>query len=183
MSDAVPLTNLVTALKKATEGKKSGAFFITTEDKHSAMVTLSKGHITGVKYRNTRGYDAATSLSQSNQLKFQSAADPTELPGESPLNTQAVLDILSTGESSAAQAGGGGAQGGASAGPALDLDAVRERYISAIGPIGGALFDELVDDLGDDIGTPEGAQQLIEKLVAQIDDESEAASFRKDVGF
>lgn len=177
MSDPVPLSNLVSALKSATEGGKSGAFFITTDQQHSAMVTLSKGTITGVKFRNTRGYDAASSLAQVAQLKYQSAAEPTELPGESALNTRAVLEILTTGETSEDTAGGGGARPAA-----VDLDNLRQRYISAIGPIGGALFDEAVDDLGAEIGTAEGAKQLVEKLAAQIDDEGEASSFRRDAG-
>lgn len=176
MSELVPLSNLVTALKAATDAKKSGAFFITTDQQHSAMVTLSGGKITGVKFRNTRGYDAATSLSKVGQLKYQSAAEPTELPGETALNTAAVLEILGTGESSAVSGEGGAAA------PAIDLDTVRQRYISAIGPIGGALFDEAVEDLGDELGKPAGARQLIERLAEQIDDEAEAASFRSDVG-
>lgn len=174
MSELVPLSNLVNALKAATDAGKSGAFFITTDQQHSAMVTLSGGTITGVKFRNTRGYDAATSLSKVSQLKYQSAAEPTELPGETALNTEAVLEILSTGESSAVSDG--------TAAPAIDLDAVRQRYISAIGPIGGALFDEAVEDLGAELGKAAGVHQLIERLVAQIDDESEATSFRSDVG-
>ncbi len=174
MSETVPLSNLVTALKAATDAGKSGAFFITTDQQHSAMVTLKGGTITGVKFRNTRGYDAATSLSKVGQLKYQSAAEPTELPGETALNTTAVLEILSTGESSAVS--------GKGAAPAIDLESARQRYISAIGPIGGALFDEAVADLGDELSKPAGVRELIERLVEQIDDEAEAASFRSDVG-
>lgn len=176
MSDPVPLSNLVSALKSATEGGKSGAFFITTDQQHSAMLTLSKGTITGVKFRNTRGYDAASSLARVAQLKYQSAAEPTELPGESALNTKAVLEILATGETSESTRDAGGSAA------AVDLDNLRQRYISAIGPIGGALFDEAVDDLGGDIGTAGGAKQLVERLAQQIDDEAEAASFRRDAG-
>ena len=177
MSDFVPLTNLVAAVKAATEGGKSGAFFITTDQQHSAMVTLKGGTITGVKFRNTRGYDAATSLAGIEQVKFQSAAEPTELPGEAPLNTGAVLEILTTGESGSIPAGGG-----AGAAPAIDLDRARKRYISAIGPIGGALFDEAVDELGDRLSTQDGVQQLVDRLTEQIDDEGEAKDFRNDVG-
>lgn len=176
MSDPVPLSNLVSALKSATEGGKSGAFFITTDQQHSAMVTLSRGTITGVKFRNTRGYDAASSLAGVAQLKYQSAAEPTELPGETALNTKAVLEILTTGETSEST------EGGEASAPAVDLDSLRQRYISAIGPVGGALFDEAVDDLGSTIGTAAGVKQLVEKLVEQIDDEGEAASFRRDAG-
>jgi hypothetical protein len=174
MSELVPLSNLVSALKAATDAGKSGAFFITTDQQHSAMVTLSGGTITGVKFRNTRGYDAATSLSRVGQLKYQSAAEPTELPGETALNTAAVLEILTTGESDAVS--------GEGAPPAIDLDAVRQRYIAAIGPIGGALFDEAVEELGSELSKPAGVRALIEKLVEQIDDEAEAASFRSDAG-
>ena len=175
MSDPVPLSNLVSALKSATEGGKSGAFFITTDQQHSAMVTLFKGTITGVKYRNIRGYNAASSLAAVAQLKYQSAAEPTELPGETALNTKAVLEILTTGDTSESTEGGGPA-------PAIDLDDLRQRYISAIGPIGGALFDEAVDDLGDSIGTAEGVRQLVDKLAEHIDDDGEASSFRSDAG-
>lgn len=174
MSELVPLENLVTALRSATDGGKSGAFFITTESQHSAMITLADGKITGLKYRQARGYDAASALAQIAQLKYQSAAEPTELPGEADLNTRAVLEILSTGN---AEAGAS-----ASASSSLDLDGLRERYVSAIGPIGGALFDEIVDELGDRLGTPEGAGLLIERLAEQIDEEEEARRFRQDAG-
>lgn len=174
MSELVPLENLVTALRSATDGGKSGAFFITTESQHSAMITLADGKITGLKYRQARGYDAASALAQIAQLKYQSAAEPTELPGEADLNTRAVLEILSTGN---AEAGAS-----ASASSSLDLDGLRERYVSAIGPIGGALFDEIVDELGDSLGTPEGAGLLIERLAEQIDEEEEARRFRQDAG-
>lgn len=176
MSNLVPLSNLVNALKAATDAGKSGAFFITTDQQHSAMVTLSGGTITGVKFRNIRGYDAAALLSKVGQLKYQSAAEPTELPGETPLNTSAVFEILRTGESSAATEAAGRSA------PAVDLDSVRQRYISAIGPIGGALFDEAVEEFGDDLGTATGARKLIDRLTEQIDDEDEATSFRNDVG-
>lgn len=175
MSELVPLENLVTALRSATDGGKSGAFFITTENQHSAMITLADGKITGLKYRQARGYDAASALAQITQLKYQSAAEPTELPGEADLNTRAVLEILSTGN---AEAGGSAATATSS----LDLDGLRERYVSAIGPIGGALFDEVVDELGDKLGTPEGAGLLIERLAEQIDEEDEARRFRQDAG-
>jgi hypothetical protein len=176
MSSLVPLNNLVSALRAATSGKKSGAFFITTESQHSAMITLSEGTITGLKYRQARGYDAASALAQIAQLKYQTAAEPTELPGESDLNTRAILEILATGS---AESGGAAAASFASS---IDLDALREQYVSAIGPIGGALFDEVVDDLGDQLGTPDGARKLIEQLAEQIDDEAEAKKFRQAAG-
>lgn len=176
MSNLVPLANLVTALRAATSGKKSGAFFITTESQHSAMITLSEGTITGLKYRQARGYDAASALAQITQLKYQTAADPTELPGESDLNTRAILEILATGSAEP------GAAAAASSASSIDLDALREQYVSAIGPIGGALFDEVVDDLGDQLGTPDGTRKLIEQLAEQIDDEAEAKKFRQAAG-
>ena len=174
MSEFVPLSDLVSALRAATDGGKSGAFFITTENQHSAMVTLSAGTITGLKFRQARGYDAASALAQINQLKFKSAAEPTELPGETDLNTRAVLEILTTGE------GGEAAAAESASRASIDLDRIRERYVAAIGPIGGALFDELVDQLGDQLETPEGAEKLIKELAVQIDDEDEATSFTKD---
>lgn len=176
MSNFVPLSNLVTALRAATGGKKSGAFFITTESQHSAMITLSEGTITGLKYRQARGYDAAAALAQIPQMKYQTAAEPTELPGESDLNTKAVLEILSTGSAEA------GSSAAAAAQASIDLDALREHYVSAIGPIGGALFDEVVDELGDQLGTPGGAKKLVEQLAEQIDDEAEARKFRQAAG-
>jgi len=177
MSNLVPLNNLVTALRAATSGKKSGAFFITTDSQHSAMITLSEGTITGLKYRQARGYDAASALAQISQLKYQTAAEPTELPGESDLNTRAVLEILATGAGASA-----GAPTGAGATPSIDLDTLREQYVSAIGPIGGALFDEVVDELGDQLGTADGARKLIDQLAEQIDDEVEAKKFRQAAG-
>lgn len=174
MTDLVPLDNLITALRGATSGGKSGAFFITTENQHSAMITLSEGVITGLKFRSARGYDAAAALAKVEQLKYQTAAEPTELPGENEINTNAVLEILSTGDPARTAADSGRAA------PGIDLEALRSRYIAAIGPIAGALFDEAVDELGDRLGSREGVDELIQKLAAQIDDEGEAESFLRD---
>lgn len=174
MSDFVPLSTLVSALESATAAGKSGAFFITTDNQHSAMITLNGGTITGVKFRSARGYDAASALAQVEQLKFQSAAEPTDLPGEGSINTRAVLEILSTGDATA------GETASSAAAAAFDLEALRTRYVSAIGPIAGALFDEAVAELGDDLNSAEGVDQLIRKLADQIDDEAEAASFLRD---
>lgn len=174
MSEFVPLNNLITALRGATDGGKSGAFFITTEDQHSAMITLSNGTITGLKFRSARGYDAASALAEVARLRYQTAAEPTELPGETDINTRAVLEILATGSTDESP---GAAEAQA---PGVDLDALRSRYIAAIGPIAGALFDEAVEEVGDALGTPDGIEQLIQKLAAQIDDQNEADSFLRD---
>lgn len=176
MSDLVPLEDLVAALRAATAAGESGAFFITSEDRHSAMITLSAGTITGLKYRQARGYDAAWALARMARLRYQSAGEPVELPGEAELNTRAVLEILATGDPDAAAAAV------ASAEVSLDLDALRDQYVAAIGPIGAALFDEAVDDLGDALGAPDGVRRLIEELSAHIDDEAEASHFRQTAG-
>ena len=175
MSELVPLSRLITVLQSAIDDGKSGAFFITTENQRSAMITLSGGAITGCKFRTARGYDAASSLAKVAQLKFQTAAEPTELPGEADLDTRAVLEILggaSEQEVNAATTQRGVAQ--------IDLDALRARYVAAIGPIAGALFDEAINDMGDDLATPDGVEKLIQGLAEQIDDEREAASFLQD---
>lgn len=177
MSDLVPLERLVADLQAAISGRRSGAFFVTTEDQHSAVITLSGGTITGLKYRQARGYDAASALARMTQLRYQSAAEPTALPGEGDLNTRAVLDILRSGDDPELRAAAV-----ASAEATLDLGALREQYVSAIGPIGGALFDEAVDDLGAELGAPDGARKLIEELAAHIDDEAEARNFRRTAG-
>ncbi len=182
MSELVPLSKLISALNTATKGSKTGAFFITTEDQHSAMITLNKGKITGLKFRTTRGYQAAAELAKCNQLKFQTAAEPTELPGEGEVDSAAVINVLQTGDVNAApsQGAGGGGGGGGGASAKVDLDALRNRYIAAIGPIAGALFDEAVEELGDALQTNEGVEQLIRKLAQQIDDQAEADRFVQD---
>jgi len=174
MSDLVPLSDLITALRSATDSRKSGAFFVTTDSQHSAMITLTSGRITGMVYRHTRGYDAAAALARIRQLKYQSAAEPTELPGEGDLDTQIILRILSTGDIEPSSAGPTTAESSA------DLDDIRERYVAAIGPIGSALFDEAVEELGDELRTPEGTKLLVEHLAQHIDEEEEAERFRSD---
>lgn len=180
MSELVPLDNLVADLRAAVEEGKSGAFFITTQDRHSAMITLDDGTITGVKYRSARGYDAAQALAASAHVKYQSAAEPTELPGEATLESARVLGILATATPPPAPERAADADAGPAATPAIDLEALRARYIAAIGPIAGTLFDEAVDELGDDLGSEEGTETLIRRLAAQIDDEHEARRFLAD---
>ena len=188
MADFVSPSELLEALKTAISGRKSGAFFITSADQHSAIITVRSGQITGVKYRNSRGYEAASQIAAMDQLRFSTSADLTELPGQPELDTNRVLETLDA-----------GAEGGAdvpSEEPTSDsgtatmpgeivvdsnrLDALRERYIGAIGPIGGAVFDEERDDVGTAVHSQEGFAALIERLVAQIDDEGEASRFRAD---
>lgn len=174
MNDLVPLKDLVAALASATENGKSGAFFVTTEHQHSAMITLARGRITGMKYRQARGYDAAAALAGMAQLKYKTASEPTELPGEGDLNTRAILEILASGGAEPVAVPESAARA------AVDLDELRDRYVAAIGPIGGALFDEVVNELGDKVTAPEGVRLLIERLAEHIDEEDEATRFRQD---
>lgn len=63
----------------------------------------------------------------------------------------------------------------------IDLDAVRNRYVEIIGPIGGIMFEQIVDDLGDVVTTPDGYRQLIEQLSEHIEDKAENQRFRKQL--
>lgn len=76
----------------------------------------------------------------------------------------------------------GDAESSRSALPSIDIDELRARYISVIGPIGGALFDETAEALGDQVGTPEGNRTLAERLAEQIEEEDEAIRFRLFAG-
>lgn len=174
MTDMILLGEFLTTLRSACESRLSAAFFITTDNHHSAIITLSKGQITGLKYRFSRGYDAASSIAKVSGLRFRQAEGPIELPGEAALNTPAVLEILSEGAASAST----GTVNGLAAG--VDLKPLRTRYVEAIGPIGGMLFDETVAELGDSISTPEGLTEFVNQLATQIDDQAEARSFISD---
>lgn len=176
MSEPVPLANLVADLRAAAHEGWSGAYFITTEDQHSAMITLDDGAITGLKYRSVRGYDAARALAESARVRYSSAVEPTALPGEGALDTRAVLEALAGTATPPAPAA---ASEDTPAAP-IDLEALRTRYIAAIGPIAGALFDEAVDELGGALDTQEGVERLIRRLADQIDDEQEAERFLRD---
>lgn len=185
MAEFVALPELTKALHAAVNGNKSGAFFITSPEQHSAMITLDKGHITGVKYRNTRGYDAAKAIAALDRVRFQTGAEPTELPGQVELDTRTVLATLgSSGRDSEATASPAGDDTPETAGIGdatdEDLSALRERYIAAIGPIGGALFDEEYEAMGGNALSRADYASLVEKLAEQIDDEGEARRFRKD---
>lgn len=184
MAEFVALPELTKALHAAVNGSKSGAFFITSPEQHSAMITLDKGHITGVKYRNTRGYDAAKAIAALDRVRFQTGAEPTELPGQVELDTRTVLATLgsssSESEATASAAGDDSPTAGIGAATDEDLSALRERYIAAIGPIGGALFDEEYEAMGGNALSRADYASLVEKLAEQIDDEGEARRFRKD---
>ena len=188
MADFVALSELVDALRNASVNRKSGAFFITSREQHSAMVTLAQGRVTGVKYRNKRGAEAAEAIAGLEAVRFQTSSDLTELPGQSDLNTDQILDLLAgeAGGGTSAQSGSAASGSEASGGdePINDdrLESIRERYISAIGPIGGAIFDEERDSLGDRVHTDAGLNELVDQLAAQIDAEADANSVRSDVG-
>lgn len=183
MAELVPLTELIGALQDAVNTRQSGAIFITSAAKHSAMITLEKGQVTGLKYRSASGYEAAGEIAAIEQLKFQMAEGPTRLPGDGDLDTATVLGILSSAGSRPAEReqGGGGRPSVAPRPVTMNLDAVRDRCIAAIGPIGAALFEEAMDNLGNEVTTDEGYRKLIDQLAAQIDDETESRSFRRDL--
>jgi len=178
MADFVTLNEFTQALQSAVDRGRSGAFFLTSPDQHSAMITLSAGRITGVKYRNMRGYDAASAIAQFGQVRFQTSPDLTELPGQPSLDTASVLAQLSGNEMQ--QANTGTAAPVPQGMSAEQLDALRNRYIQAIGPIGGAIFDEETATLDDGALNSQGLSELIDRLAEQIDDENERESFRRD---
>ncbi len=183
MADFVAPSELLKALRTAIDGRKSGAFFITSPDERSAIITIKAGQITGVKYRNARGYEAADQIAAMDQVRFSTSADLTELPGQPALDTNGVLELLEAGGTGEVQSEDPPVE---APGEVPDeifadetrLNALRERYIAAIGPIGGALFDEERDTLGAAAHTREGFTALIERLTTQIDDEQEATRFR-----
>jgi hypothetical protein len=174
MSEFVSLSDLVTALKSATEGGQSGAFFITTDKQQSAMVTMDGGRITGVKFRSANGYDAANALAQVEQVKYQSAPEPTELSGPSDIETASVIEILASGVNAAASA--------QATAPAIDLDALRERYVEACSAAAATTFEQVVTDAGDAARTAEGYEDLIQRLADRIGDTDQAATFRRESG-
>lgn len=184
MADYVALSDLVDALRNASENRKSGAFFITSREQHSAMVTLAQGRVTGVKYRNKRGAEAAEAIAQLEAVRFQTSSDLTELPGQADLDTNQIFELLAREEQSGSSAPAEAPGNSSGAGEPIDddrLESIRERYISAIGPIGGAIFDEERDSLGDRIHTDEGLREFVDRLAAQIDDEAEKTSFRNEL--
>lgn len=67
-------------------------------------------------------------------------------------------------------------------GSLVSLDDLRTRYISAVGPIGGALFDEALEGLADEHDTSKGRRQLVERLVEYIDDQDEIIRFYQYAG-
>ncbi|HSH43212.1 MAG TPA: hypothetical protein VK973_13895 [Arenicellales bacterium] len=67
-------------------------------------------------------------------------------------------------------------------GSLVRLEDLRTRYISAIGPIGGALFDEALEGLADEHDTPRGRRQLVERLAEHIDDQDEVIRFYQYAG-
>jgi len=188
MAEFVPLEQLVHALREGARSNWSGAFFITSPDQHSALITMHAGQITAVKFRTIKGNEAAETIAQFDRVRFQSGQGPTELPGSHGVDTRTVLEILAGGVASPQE---GQERPPAQptredAGAAADtpgeraLEQLRERYIGAIGPVGGALFDEAIEAMGDSVYERAGYARLVEQLAGQIDDEAEARRFRED---
>lgn len=174
MSEFVSLSDLVTALESATEGGQSGAFFITTDKQQSAMVTMDGGRITGIKFRSASGYDAAHALAQVEQLRYQSAAEPTELSGPSDIDTASVLEILASGL--------GATPGESTTAPAVDLDSLRRHYVEACSTAAANAFEQAIADAGDTALTADGYGQLVQRLAERIGDTEQAAAFRREAG-
>lgn len=139
------------------------------------MVTMDGGTITGVRFRSANGYDAANALAQVEQLKYQSAAEPTKLNGPSDIETARVLEILASGA-------GVDTADEAHAAPAVDLDHLRQRYIDACSAAAAAAFDQAVVDAGEVAQTADGYAQLVQCIAERIDDVEQAAMFRRDAG-
>jgi len=107
-------------------------------------------------------------------LEFKADADTIR-----PLAEQLALEIVEVAES---KAGRDRPEPSSAAPTSLDLDGLRTRYITAVGPIGGTLFDEALESVGDELGTPQGNRKLVERLAEQIDEEDEAFRFRQFAG-
>lgn len=250
MAETKKLDEFVTALRSMIENRESGAFFITTPERHSAILTVKEGSISGLKYRQKKDYEAASALADKEGLNFRKASTPTELPGSSAVDTRSVLAVFSgknsesTLETAQESAPGGTVSktqriardvGGAqpeepnppeeaahqektpdrakaepprniaeppaarerpglapAAGPQpgrepgreqdVDLEAVRARFISAVGPIGSMLFDEVVEHMGKKKArSPEGVSVLVSELASEISDKMESKRFQEDI--
>lgn len=180
MADFVTLNEFTEALRSAVDGGRSGAFFLTSPDQHSAMVTLSNGRITGVKYRNMRGYEAAEAIAGFSQVRFQTSPDLTELPGQPSLDTGSILATLRGDATQSADTESAPATVAPQSMSSEQFDALRNRYIQAIGPIGGAIFDDEAAGLDGQAPSGQELSQFIDRLAEQIDDDNERESFRRD---
>lgn len=180
MADFVPLNEFIEALRSAVDRGRSGAFFLTSPDQHSAMITLSNGRVTGVKYRNMRGYEAAKVIAGFGQVRFQTSPDLTELPGQPSIDTGSILAMLSGDPTQSPDSESGPATPAPQSMSAEQFDALRNRYIQAIGPIGGAIFDEEAASLDSEPTSGQALSQFIDQLAEQIDDDNERESFRRD---
>lgn len=180
MADFVALNEFTEALRSAVDGGRSGAFFLTSPDQHSAMITLSNGRITGVKYRSMRGYEAAEVIAGFGQVRFQTSPDLTELPGQPSIDTGSILAMLSSNQTQSADTESGPGTPAPQSISSEQFNALRNRYIQAIGPIGGAIFDEEAATLDDQTPSGQELSRFIDRLAEQIDDEKERESFRRD---
>ena len=93
----LPFDQIKSELLALCEGGEDGDFWLFTEKKHTAIISLNEGEIVGLRYRISRGIDALNKIKsiEKAKIRFQSSdtsalkADKTKLP-----STVEILKIL-----------------------------------------------------------------------------------------
>lgn len=67
----LPLSRFVSALELACDEKKTGRFYIITDENHSVGLDIDAGVICSVKYRIKRGSEALKLLCETHWLRFR----------------------------------------------------------------------------------------------------------------
>jgi len=180
MSESFTLTQMLDVLEDLIKKKQSGSLFITSEDSHFVTFGLEGGRIISVMYGPKRGVAALPLIAavKSGAYRFD-AGGVTGKPQELP-TTKQIVEMLRSGAPAEVPASRGAAQGGgiSEAERNFVCSQLKDLLAKHLGPIAGIVIDDALEEAGDICEDPERTHALVDKLVAEIDSESEAAAFR-----
>lgn len=182
---------IIKKLEDLSRAKKSGTFFIKTQDNKSARFTLAKGQIIGGCYRMDKGYDALPSILtiESGSISFTENL-ALDKPDSRMPKTVDLLKMLSEREiagikyvMSQKSNPGPSSQNneGLAAKSEMINDGLKSILTEYVGPMAGILcsrYNKNTNKIFSDAGLFE---QMIDELSAQIDSESERVDFKSRV--
>lgn len=155
--------------------KKTGTFFITTDDNHAARFVMENGAVTSIGYRQLHGYDALPKIQQIHGGSCRFVEGGFISMEEVPLpSTGELLGMLKEGDrlqSTAPIATGALADA---------LIALRREYARYLGPMARVICEEYIEDNGAPKDQGEFAQ-MVQELAEEIDVAGKREAFKRKV--
>lgn len=157
--------------------RRSGTLYVKSDDAHAGMISLREGEIINILYRSELGAPAVELIRQAGggTCRFDASA-PGVKSGECPPTAEILRALAPTGQGTVNRSADAPRHVGGEATLQGFLSDLSGHLQSYIGPIASMVVKDAVAEMGQ-LERIDRAESLISRLMEEIDDQGDAASF------